>query len=148
MALNRKDAVEPCEPRTTQKVEEEGLGRVVTMVGREDGGVAVFATQLLEEVVAQLAGGILDAELVLGGVLEGVETGQVEGRPIVHGQLPDKVFVTKAVAWTKIEIAMGYGKREAGRIHEVGEHHRVDAATNGKQHLLPSGEEVLLSDVC
>ena len=33
-------------------------------------------------------------------------------------------------------------------MHQMGQHDRVDAATNSKQHLLPRGEEVLLSHMC
>jgi hypothetical protein len=32
-------------------------------------------------------------------------------------------------------------------MHEMSQHHRVDTPANGQQHLLPGGEEVLLSDV-
>ena len=47
-----------------------------------------------------------------------------------------------------MEVAVGYGEGVVGGVHEMGEYHGVDAPTNGEQHLLPGGEEVLLPDVC
>ena len=42
---------------------------------------------------------------------------------------------------------MGNGERVSSTVHQMGQHDRVDAATNSKQHLLPRGEEVLLLNV-
>ena len=77
----------------------------------------------------------------------GVELRHMDGDAVVGCKLADKGLVAVAVAGAQMEVAVGYGKGVVGGVHEVGEHHGVDAATNGKQHLLPRGEEVLLLNV-
>ena len=56
-------------------------------------------------------------------------------------------FVAVAITGAQMKVAVCYGEGEACRVHEVGEDDRIDSATNSQQHLLPSGEEVLLTDV-
>ena len=56
--------------------------------------------------------------------------------------------VAVAVVGTKVEVAVGNGIREAGRMHEVSQNYGVDTTADSKQHLLPRGEEVLLNDMC
>ena len=70
------------------------------------------------------------------------------GDAVVLRQAADEGLVAVAVGGTKVKVTVGYSKRKSRRVHEVGEDNGVDAPANGKQHLLPSGEEVLLSDVC
>lgn len=147
VALDGEDAVEAGETGATEEVEEEGLGRVVAMVGGEDGSIAVAAEKPAEIGIAQPAGGILDGEMVAGGKALGGELGDMDGDTVLRGQGTDKALVAVAVARAEMEVAMGDGKGEAGRMHEMGEDDGVDSATNGKQHLLPRGEEVLLLNV-
>ena len=74
--------------------------------------------------------------------------GYMDRYGIGGGELAHERFVSVAFGWAQMEVAVGYGKGVACSVHKVGEYHRIDTATNGKQHLLPSGEEVLLLDVC
>ena len=134
--------------RATKEIEEEGFGGIVAMVGGENGGVIKLLTQLREVVVAQLPCGLFDALMVVGGMGEGVELRNMYGNIISVGKLADEGLVAVAVGGTKVKVTVGYSKRNSRRGHEVGEDNGVDAPANGKQHLLPSGEEVLLSDVC
>ena len=78
----------------------------------------------------------------------GVELRDVYGNTVSVGELSDKGFVAVAFDRTEVEVTVGNCKREFSGVHEMGEDNGVDAPANGKQHLLPSGEEVLLSDVC
>jgi len=71
----------------------------------------------------------------------------MDGNPIAVGKLADEGFVTVAVDRTEVEVAVGYGKGVAGRMHEVCQNHGTAPAANGQQHLLARGEEVLLGDV-
>jgi hypothetical protein len=71
----------------------------------------------------------------------------MERDTVATGKPPDKGLVVVAVAGAQIEIAVGNGEGIACGMHEMGQHHRVDTPANGQQHLLPGGEEVLLSDV-
>ena len=86
--------------------------------------------------------------MVAGGVAGGVELRHMDGDGIGGCELAYEGFVAVAVAGAQVEVAMGYGKGVSGGVHEMGEYHGVDAPTNGEQHLLPGGEEVLLPDVC
>ena len=86
--------------------------------------------------------------MVLGSVGTGVELRHMEGDCIGVGEVSDEGFVAVAVGGSQMEVAMGYREGKVGRVHKVGEYRRVDTTTNGKQHLLPSREEVLLLDVC
>ena len=140
--------MQPGEAGAPKEVEEEGFGGVVAVVGGEDGGIGVELAELLEVVVAQLACRLLDALVVPGGMGAGVELCDMDWDCVGVGELSDECFVAVAVGRTEVEVAMGYGKWIAGGVHEVGEDHGVDAATNSEQHLLPCGEEVLLLDVC
>ena len=129
------------------EVEEEGLGGVVGMMGGEEGGIALLAAEGGEPAVAQAAGGILDAEALGGGVVGSVKAGQVERDTKVVGETADKVLVAVTVAQPQAEIAVGYGKRKAGTVHEVCQHGGIDTPTDGQQHPFPSGKEVLPVDV-
>ena len=71
----------------------------------------------------------------------------MERDTVATGKPPDKVLIAVAVAGAQIEIAVGNCEGIACGMHEMGQHHRVDTPANGQQHLLPGGEEVLLSDV-
>ena len=94
-----------------------------------------------------MACGLLDALVMGGSVGGGVELCHMDGDRIVGGELANKSLVAVAVGRTEVEVAMGDGKGIACRVHEVGKYHRIDAPTNGKQHLLPCREEVLLPNV-
>ena len=118
------------------------------MVGGEDGSVGVLLAELFEVVVAQLPCRLLDALMVECGMGPGVELRHMDGDGVGVGKLSDECFVAVAVGGAQVKVAVGYGKGIASGVHEVGEDHGIDAATNSEQHLLPCGEEVLLPDVC
>ena len=146
-ALDGEDAVEAGKAGAAEEVEEEGFGRVVAVVGGEDDGIVVGGAEGVEPGVAELAGRLFDALAMAAGMGEGVELGYMDGDMIAARKTADEGFVAVAVDRAQMEVAVGYGKGEAGRVHEVGQDHRVDAPTNGQQHLLPGGEEVLLTNV-
>lgn len=148
VTLHRQDAVKARKTRATKEVEEEGLGRIVSVMGRENGRIALLGHDLLEESVAELPRSVLDAEFVLVSVGKGVEPGKMEGDVVALGHVPDKALVAIAVAWAQREVAMSYGKRIARGIHEMRQDGGIHPPTNGKQHLLPRREEVLLLRVC
>ncbi len=116
-------------------------------MSRKNRGVALLTAEGGEPVVTKGARSLFDALSVAAGMGEGVETDEVEGNGVLAGKGTDKLLVAVAVAGSEVEIAVGDGKREGGRVHQVGENHGVDAPTNGQQHLLPCGEEVLPTDV-
>ena len=72
----------------------------------------------------------------------------MERHGIVGCQLTDEGFIAVTFGGPQVEVAVGNGKGESSRVHEMGEDNRVDTTTYSKQHLLPSGEEVLLLNVC
>lgn len=117
------------------------------MMGRKNGSIALLRPHLLEEIVPQPAGGILDTEVFTGGITMGVELGHIDRHPITLRQLTDELLVAVAVVGAQMKIAMGDGKEEARGMHQMGEDHGIDTATNSKQHLLPRGEEMLLLNV-
>ena len=55
----RVDAAEPLGPGSAQELHQDGLGLVVEGVGGEDGVGMAVGKELLEEVVAEVAGGLL-----------------------------------------------------------------------------------------
>ena len=144
MAVDRQDAMKTGKTGATEEVDEKGFGSVVTMVRGKDGPVAVLGQELLEIAVAENPGSLLNALMMLVGIVGSVELGHMDGNVILLRQLTDKLLVTITVAGAQMEIAMGDGKRIAGGKHEVRQHRGVDAATNSQQHLLPRREEVLL----
>lgn len=145
--LDRQDAVETRQTRAPKQVDEEGFGRVVAVVGGEDGRVALLAAEGGEPVVAKGARSLLDTLAVGARMGKGVEPDEVKRYGIATGKGADETLVAMAVAGAEVEIAMRNGKGEGRGVHKVGKYHGVDASTNGKQHLLPRGEEVLLADV-
>lgn len=46
-----------------------------------------------------------------------------------------------------MKIAVGDSERKSRLMHQMGQDHRIDTATNSKQHLLPRREEMLLLNV-
>lgn len=147
MPLDRQNAMEAGEACAAQEVDEESFGGVVAMVCGEYRRIALLLTKRGEPIVAELTRGLLDALPMAAGMGSGVELCQMEGDTVATGKPADEGLVAVAVAGTQIEIAVGNGKRIACGMHEMGQHHRIDTPANGQQHLLPSGEEVLLSDV-
>ena len=118
---------------TIGRVEEWKSGRAVDYLG--------------EVLVAEAARGLLDTLACGGSLRTRVERGHMAGHPIALGHTPHEGFVAGAVAGAQVEIAVGYLEGYARTVEEVGHHHRVAAAANGQQHLLPLGEEVLLNGI-
>lgn len=145
--VHGQDAVKTRKTGAAKQVEEECFGGIVAVVGGKDGGIALLLAELVEIVVAKLAGSIFDTEVLTGGMVECLKLRHMDGNPIGGSQLTDKLLIAVAVAWPKVEVAVGDGEGESGTVHQMGQHRRVDAATNSKQHLLPRGEEVLLLNV-
>ena len=138
------DAVQAGNAGAAKEVEEEGLDGVVAVVGCGHTGIAVLTAETVEPGVAQVACSLLDAHAVGGSIGTGVEIDGVESHSDGGGKPADKLLVTVAVAGAEMEVAMGYGKGYTRTTTEVEHGHRVAPAANGKQHLLPRGEEVLL----
>lgn len=147
MALDWQNTMEACEAGASQQIDKEGFDRIVAVVGSKDGGIALLGPNLLEEIVAQLSRRIFHTEMKLLRIVERVELRNKYGHTVLQGQLPYKLLITVAVVWAQVEVAVGNGKWETGCVHQVGQYHRIDAATNSKQHLLPRGEEMLLLNV-
>ena len=146
-SIHRQDAVEARKTGATKQVEEESFGSIVAVVGGKDGGIALLLAELVEIVVAKLTGRVFHAEVLAGSMVEGLELRHMDGDPIGGSQLTYKLLVAVAVARPKMEVAVGDGEGKSSAVHKMGQHHRIDAATNSKQHLLPRGEEVLLLNV-
>ena len=144
---NRAYAVETGDARSTEEVEEEGLDGVVAVVRRGDGGETVLAAEVGEEGVAEFACRLLDALAVGFGIGPRVEIGGEERDTQGSGSVANKALVAVAVARTEMEVAMGYRKGDSGTPTKMQHRHRVAAATDGKQHLIPERKEVLLFDI-
>ncbi len=141
------DAVEAGDAGATEKVKEEGLDGVVAMVRSSHARVTMVETEVGKEGIAQLTGRLLDREAMGDSVGTGVERDGVESHAVGIGEVGDELLVTVTIARPKIEIAMGNGKRNASGMGKVCHDHRITSTTNGKQHLPPRREEVLLVDV-
>ena len=135
------------ETGTPKKIDEESFSGIISVVSRKNGRVAIVAAELTEPVVTELTGGFFNALMVLMGVVERVERNDMKGYIVTERELAYEKFVAVAITGAQMKIAMCYGEGEACRVHEVGEDDRIDSATNSQQHLLPRGEEVLLTDV-
>ena len=96
--IHRQDAVEARKAGAAKQVEEECFGGIVAVVGGEDGGVIVLLAELLEKVVAKLAGRIFHTEVMAGCMVEGLELRHMDGDPVGGCQLTDKLLVAVAVA--------------------------------------------------
>ena len=118
------------------------------MVGSKECGIALVATERGKPVVAKPACGILGTEAVGAGIFVGLELRHMDGHSIGLCKGTDERLVAVAVAGTQVEVAMGNGKGISSRMHKVRQDNGVYAPTDSKQHLLPSREEVLLTDVC
>ena len=147
-AIDGEYAVQAGKAGAAKQVEKESLVGVIAVMGCEQRRVAMFTTQTRKPVVSEPPSSILRAESMLTGILAGLELCHMYRHPVVAGKCPDKGFVAVAVVGTKVEVAVGNGIREAGRMHEVSQNYGVDTTADSKQHLLPRGEEVLLNDMC
>ena len=69
------------------------------------------------------------------------------GDAVSVGEPPYEGLVAVAVARTEVEVAVGNGEGDACPMEKMGHADRIATTANGKQHLLPRGEEVLLTNI-
>lgn len=140
-AVDWANAVETGNACATQEVDKEGLNGVVAMVGHNDIVKVFLLTDLFEKIVAQMACGFLDGEMVEGGILSGVELCHMDCAVVALGQLAHKLFVAVGVVATQMEIAVCYLIVESSVMAEVLQHYRVASAAYGQQEsCLADGE--------
>ena len=116
-----------------KKVEEKRFGIVAGMVGRQDGLVAMFPTQLAEPAVAELPRGHLDADPFLFRIGFRVERLHVAGHTMLGRPVADERLVGVAVGAPEVEVAMGNGKRSAFPANLFCQDHRVPATADGDE---------------
>ena len=92
--------------------------------------------ELGEVVVAEVAGGFLDALTVGGGVGACVEMGHMAFDAVAFRQPADERLVAVTVAGAQVEVAVGYSEGYTDAVEEVGHAYGVAAAADGQEYRL------------
>ncbi len=141
------DARQAAQAGAAQQVDEEGLDRVVGVVGHRHRGVALRAAQLVEPGVAQPPRGHLHRlarALHLGRRLEAAV---VEGHAPQPRLLLDQQLVLVALGAPQLEVAVGDPHAVARAGEEVEQHHRVDAPRDGEQDAVVGRRQLVALDI-
>ena len=106
MAILDLHAREPIDTSSADEVEQQGLHRIVLMVGHGNHVKPMCLAQPLKLAVAKFAGSHLYGLLVLRGIGRGVEVCHFARHAKRAAQVGDKLLVAVALFAPKVEVAV------------------------------------------
>ena len=134
--------------RAAQQIDEEGLDRVVDMVGDGYDRVSVFPAQIVEPCISQPPCRHLHRLARALHLAYGVETFVVAYDAVLAGRLEYHRFVLVTLLPAQLEVAVGHTHVVAAVEAERHEHHRIDASRYREQYLVLTREELVVAYVC
>ena len=136
-AAHATQDAQPVEAGAAEEAHDHCLGLVVAVVTGGDGGEVTGSAGLLEEVMAQFAGGVLEATTALAGQATGISRANGEGNVEAGAEIRAEVLVAVAAGAAEIVVEVGGGegaRTGAGPGGGGGKQgHRVGSAGEGNE---------------
>jgi hypothetical protein len=120
--------------RTTEEIEEDGLGIVITVVGQEEAVAFAAFGAFREELVPGLSGRGLEGQALFVGKALNVHPTDLEGELVLFGEVTDEGRIVAGEQAPELVVEMAEGDLPTtGREEGVQESYRIPAPGNPEQ---------------